>query len=75
MCISEQKLLSPNAPENHVSENNQSLQPWLESHTQEQHCLFANSSVSQNIHPIFNPSIFTSKEYLQKSSPVTTISD
>lgn len=65
MCISEQKLLLPNVPENHVNENNQPPQPRVNTQAQEQLYLVANSSVSQSSHPIFNPSIFTSKEYLQ----------
>lgn len=65
MYISEQKRVPPNVSGNNVSEAKQVLQTRLNSHTQEQDYRAANSSVSQNSHPIFSLSIFTFKEYLQ----------
>ena len=65
MYISEHKLVLPNVPGNYVSEAKQALQTRLNSHTQEQDYPVANSSISQNSHPIFSLSIFTLKEYLQ----------
>lgn len=65
MYISEHKHVPPNVPGNYVSEARQVPQTRLNSHTQDQDYPVANSSVSQNSHPIFNFSVFTLKEYLQ----------
>lgn len=48
-----------------VCEAKWALQTRLNSHTQEQGFLLANSSISQNSHAIVNLSIFTLKAYLQ----------